>query len=94
MLGIYLPALLVETLLAVRMIWPTKPSEVRMADPVLHIKDSYFFEVPKFLWPLRMTKLVRSPASFLREAHPDATLDEFNHGSGRQDSSSRSRSER
>lgn len=22
-----------------------------MADPVLHIKDSYYFEVPKFLWP-------------------------------------------
>jgi hypothetical protein len=21
-----------------------------MADPVLHIKDAYFFEVPKFLW--------------------------------------------
>jgi F-type H+-transporting ATPase subunit a len=22
-----------------------------MADPVLHIKDAYYFEVPKFLWP-------------------------------------------
>src|SRR5690606_33011079 len=22
-----------------------------MADPLLHIKDSYYFEVPKFLWP-------------------------------------------
>jgi len=22
-----------------------------MASPVLHIKDAYFFEVPKFLWP-------------------------------------------
>ena len=22
-----------------------------MADPLLHIKDSYFFEVPKFAWP-------------------------------------------
>lgn len=22
-----------------------------MADPILHIKDSYYFEVPKFLWP-------------------------------------------
>jgi len=24
-----------------------------MASPVLHIKDSYYFEVPKFLWPAR-----------------------------------------
>lgn len=22
-----------------------------MANPILHIKDSYYFEVPKFLWP-------------------------------------------
>ena len=22
-----------------------------MASPVLHIKDAYFFEVPKILWP-------------------------------------------
>lgn len=25
-----------------------------MASPVLHIKDSYFFEVPKSLWPVRL----------------------------------------
>ena len=22
-----------------------------MASPILHIKDAYYFEVPKFLWP-------------------------------------------
>jgi F-type H+-transporting ATPase subunit a len=27
-----------------------------MADPVLHIKDSYFFEVPKVLWPRKFEK--------------------------------------
>lgn len=49
-----------------------------MADPVLHIKDSYFFEVPKFLYPHPYEELGEVP-SFLRDAHPHATLDEFNH---------------
>lgn len=49
-----------------------------MADPVLHIKDSYFFEVPKFLYPHPYEKLEDVP-EFLRDAHRDATLDQFNH---------------
>jgi len=49
-----------------------------MADPVLHIKDSYFFEVPKFLYPHPYDEMGDVP-EFLRKAHPDATLDEFNH---------------
>ncbi len=49
-----------------------------MADPVLHIKDSYFFEVPKFLYPHPYDSLADVP-EFLKTAHPHATLDEFNH---------------
>ncbi len=49
-----------------------------MADPVLHIKDSYFFEVPKFLRPHPYEEL-GDVQEFLRKAHPNATLDEFNH---------------
>ncbi|MDZ4783940.1 MAG: F0F1 ATP synthase subunit A [Planctomycetia bacterium] len=49
-----------------------------MADPVLHIKDSYFFEVPKFLYP-HPYETLGDVQPFLRKAHPDATLDEFNH---------------
>ena len=26
-----------------------------MASPILHIKDSYYFEVPKSAWPVRKT---------------------------------------
>src|SRR6267378_1550784 len=47
-----------------------------MADPILHIKDSYYFDVPKALW--RYQSLNSIPA-FLREAHPHATLQEFKH---------------
>ncbi len=49
-----------------------------MASPVLHIKDSYFFEVPKFLWSRNYRTLDDVPA-FLREAHPEASLEEFNY---------------
>lgn len=49
-----------------------------MADPVLHIKDSYFFEVPKALYPNPYEELDDVP-QFLRDAHPHATLAEFNH---------------
>jgi len=28
-----------------------------MADPILHIKDSYYFELPKILWPAKYEKL-------------------------------------
>jgi F-type H+-transporting ATPase subunit a len=48
-----------------------------MADPVLHIKDSYYFEVPKFMWRQHFTSLEQVP-EFLRKAHPDEPLEEFN----------------
>ena len=48
-----------------------------MADPVLHIKDSYFFEVPRFLWRRNWQSLEEVP-EFLRKAHPEATLADFN----------------
>ena len=47
-----------------------------MASAVLHIKDGYFFEVPKFLWRRHYASLEEVP-EFLRKAHPDATLAEF-----------------
>ena len=49
-----------------------------MADPILHIKDAYFFEVPKFLWRPHYTSTQEVPA-FLTKAHPHAHLDEYNH---------------
>ncbi|OAI51731.1 hypothetical protein AYO47_06870 [Planctomyces sp. SCGC AG-212-M04] len=49
-----------------------------MADPVLHIKDSYFFEVPKGLWPRHYNSVLDVP-EFLRKAHPEATKDDWNH---------------
>lgn len=48
-----------------------------MADAVLHIKDSYYFELPRFLWS-GYGSLDDVP-KFLRDAHPHASLDEFNH---------------
>jgi F-type H+-transporting ATPase subunit a len=48
-----------------------------MASPVLHIKDGYFFEVPKALWRRHYTSLDQVPR-FLREAHPHETVAEFN----------------
>ncbi len=48
-----------------------------MASAVLHVKDSYYFEVPRFLWPRDYKSLDDVPA-FLREAHPHAPLEEFN----------------
>src|SRR5881628_2330856 len=45
-----------------------------MADPILHIKDGYYFEVPKRCW--RYSSLDSVP-EFLRKPHPDATLEEF-----------------
>lgn len=49
-----------------------------MSSPVLHIKDGYFFEVPKFLWRQHYGSLENVP-KFLLEAHPQATLAEFDH---------------
>ena len=48
-----------------------------MSSAVLHIKDGYFFEVPKALWRRHYTSLDQVP-EFLREAHPEATVAEFN----------------
>jgi F-type H+-transporting ATPase subunit a len=48
-----------------------------MANPLLHIKDSYFFEVPKKLWPVEYKTRTDVP-DYLRIAHPDASLEEFN----------------
>jgi len=48
-----------------------------MASPVLHIKDGYFFEVPKFLWRQHYQSVSDVP-QFLRDAHPHATVEEFN----------------
>jgi F-type H+-transporting ATPase subunit a len=48
-----------------------------MADPVLHIKDSYFFEVPKSMWVPKYGTVLEVP-EFLRKAHPEATAEEWN----------------
>lgn len=48
-----------------------------MASPVLHIKDGYFFEVPKALWRREYTSLEQVP-QFLRKDHPEATVADFN----------------
>ncbi len=45
-----------------------------MADPILHIKDGYYFEVPKFLWRYRS---VDDVPAFLRTAHPNASPEDF-----------------
>jgi len=50
-----------------------------MADPILHIKDSYFFEVPKFLTAEKRYESELEVPQFLRAAHPTATLEDFNH---------------
>ncbi len=34
-----------------------------MADPILHIKDAYFFEVPRALWPADYESMEEVPAS-------------------------------
>ena len=48
-----------------------------MASPILHIKDSYYFEVPKSLWRYDYTSRDEVP-TFLRDAHLHATPEEFN----------------
>lgn len=47
-----------------------------MASSILHIKDAYYFEVPRSFW--RYDSLESVP-EFLREAHPTATIEEFAH---------------
>ena len=46
-------------------------------DPIYHLKDCYFFEVPKALWRQGWTEMGQVP-QWLRDAHPDATLEQFN----------------
>ncbi len=48
-----------------------------MADPLLHIKDSYFFEVPRALWPANYESMDEVPAWVLKE-HPHATVEQVN----------------
>ncbi len=49
-----------------------------MHDPILHIKDSYFFEVPKNLWQYHYTKLDEVP-QWVRDAAPSVKdVREFN----------------
>ncbi len=48
------------------------------ANPIYHLKDAYFFEVPKPLWPRNWKTLDEVPA-FLTAAHPEITdVAEFN----------------
>lgn len=49
-----------------------------MADAIFHIKDGYYFEVPKFLWRPHYENLDEVPA-FLRNANPEASLADFEH---------------
>src|SRR6185312_8313403 len=47
-----------------------------MADPALHIKDAYYFEVPKDMWRYKFDSESDIPDSlkFLREAHPASQI--------------------
>lgn len=46
-------------------------------DPIYHLKDCYFFEVPKALWRQGWSEMDQVP-QWLRDAHPRASLAEFN----------------
>ncbi|HWB00230.1 MAG TPA: F0F1 ATP synthase subunit A [Pirellulales bacterium] len=54
-----------------------------MADPVLHIKDAYYFEVPKFMWRYHYTSYGQVPHSMdflVHDAeHQHLSIDEFNY---------------
>jgi F-type H+-transporting ATPase subunit a len=45
-----------------------------MADPILHIKDSYYFQIPKKWW--KYTSIDQVP-EWLKKEHPDATIDDW-----------------
>lgn len=51
-----------------------------MADPILHIKDCYYFEIPKFLRPRHWQSYEDIPhdLAFLHLDHPDASIAEIN----------------
>ena len=46
-------------------------------NPIYHLKDCYFFEVPKAMWRQGWKTREEVP-QWLRDAHPDATVAEFN----------------
>ena len=48
-----------------------------MADLLLHIKDGYFFEVPKFMWRQNWNNVDQVP-DWLRSGHENVTLKEWN----------------
>ncbi len=48
-----------------------------MADLMLHIKDGYFFEVPRAIWQYHWTDLKQVP-DFLTKSHPEATVEQWN----------------
>lgn len=54
-----------------------------MADPILHIKDAYYFEVPKVLWPAHYESLDDLPPTlaFLKKEAEEGhhSIDEVNH---------------
>jgi F-type H+-transporting ATPase subunit a len=54
-----------------------------MADPVLHISDGYFFEVPKFLWPRHYKSLdeVKKDKILAKliAGHEHVTVEQVNH---------------
>src|SRR5262245_58743374 len=54
-----------------------------MADAILHIKDSYYFEVPKILWPAKYESLDQLPKTlaFLKHEAEEGhhSIDEVNH---------------
>ncbi len=56
-------------------------SEYSMASPVLHVKDGYYFEVPKFIWTRDWESFddVPDDLQFLQDAHPDVSIEQFNH---------------
>ncbi len=45
-----------------------------MADPILHIKDSYYFQIPRNWW--QYTSLDQVP-QWLKKEHPKATIEEW-----------------
>lgn len=42
------------------------------SDPILHLKDSYFFQVPKWMWHHHWQRLSEVP-SYVRAEHPEVT---------------------
>lgn len=51
-----------------------------MADPILHIKDAYYFEVPKFLWRRDWTSIDELPneLDFVKTKYAEVPIAEIN----------------